>query len=293
MLDLLAVQLREVFLCTSVLSAPWGIVLPAMPGSLMFHLPTTGSALVEVGEESHVVRRGEVVLVPHGTGHRIVSDPAAPATRLHDLPRQERGRHHERLRIDGGGKSGRLVCGAIHVDDLALQRVLQAMPPLLRLPAEHRSLVELVDAEARLDAPGSSMVTARLAEVLVIAAIRGWLEHSHPVDGWVGALHDSVTGPALTAFHGDLGGPWSVAALARTAGVSRSVFAERFRRVVGEAPMEFVTRWRMDHARRVLAADRSLPIATVARQVGYASEATFHHAFVRVHGRTPGSVRRA
>lgn len=132
-------------------------------------------------------------------------------------------------------------------------------------------------------------MTTRLADILVIQAIRIWLDSQEDPDGWLGALRDPQIGAAVGAVHRDPGRPWTVATLAREAAMSRSAFAARFTDVVGAPAMRYVQTWRMH-----VAADRLSQGETVSRAAaaaGYDSVPAFSRAFKASTGRSPGAVR--
>ena len=156
---------------------------------------------------------------------------------------------------------------------------------------QRAAALDLIGAESRSPRPGSDVVTARLADVLVVQAVRSWLESAAPDRGWVAGLRDPVLGRALSAFHADPAAPWSLESLAQSAGLSRSAFAARFADLMREAPMGYVTAWRMDLAAR-LVREGALPLSRIAERVGYRSEAAFNRAFRRAHGITPGAIAR-
>ncbi|HYG92450.1 MAG TPA: cupin domain-containing protein [Nocardioides sp.] len=285
-----------VFYSTSTLSEPWGVDLPPMPRMLIFHLLTEGTALLDVGGHEHWMREGDLVLVPHGTGHRIMSGPDAPTPNLWDIPRLEETDRYDRMEVLGGGAPAALVCGAVAFTEPAMARVLAGLPAVL--PAGQstqagwlRSCIDVIARESREPSHGSDVVTSRLADVLLVNAVREWLAADTPGSGWLAAVRDPHLGAALRAFHADPGRPWTLAALAAEAHLSRSGFAARFRELVGEPPMTYVASWRMDLAGRRLR-DPDTTIALVAREVGYESEPAFNRAFRRHHGRTPGAWRR-
>ncbi|MBA2952493.1 helix-turn-helix domain-containing protein [Nocardioides sp. MAH-18] len=285
-----------VFYAASDLSAPWGIAIPPLPGTVVFHLVTAGELVLQVDGETTRMGAGDIVLVPHGTGHDIVDAPGSRTVPLFDLPRAEVGDRYERLRIDGGGARTELVCGAVSFTGLGVARLLRSLPPVL--PAVRaddltwmRAAFEVIGAESQHPRPGSDVVTARLADILVVQAVRSWLETATPGDGWVAGLRDPQLGRALAAFHAEPGAPWTLESLAAQAGMSRSAFAARFRDLLGEPPMSYATAWRMDLAAR-LVRERELPLARVAERVGYQSEAAFNRAFRRAHGMAPGAFAR-
>lgn len=284
-----------VFYAVSEMAAPWGIGIPPMPGTMIFHLLTRGSAVIEVGGEQVPLRPGDVMLVPHGAGHAILDAPGSAATPLFDLPREEVGERYERIFLDGPGEVTELLCGAVRFSGLGVTRLVESLPPILVAAPDDaawmRASFGLIADESRNPRPGSDVVTARLADVLVIQAIRAWLASATPDRGWVAGLRDPQLGRALEAFHSAPGENWSLESLARVAGVSRSGFAARFTELMGEPAMAYVTAWRMALAAR-LVRDERLPLSRVASRVGYRSEAAFNRAFRRAHGVTPGVFAR-
>ncbi len=296
--DVLAdLEMTGVFYSTGRFSEPWGLELPALPRTLMFHLLLEGRAVVEVEGQAYDLVQGDLLLVPHGSGHRVLSAPGVPSRSLWDVEREQVGERYEHLVIDGGGAAATLACGAVGFADPAVGRLLESLPPALRAGRGGpdgwlAAAVESIGREAREPRPGTDVVTARLADVVVVHAVRGWLEDEEPASGWVAALRDPAIGPALHAVHRDPGAPWNLEALAREARMSRSAFAERFGALVGEAPMTYVAAWRMDVAARLLR-EPGASVTAVARRVGYDSAPGFHRAFVRRHGVTPGAWQRS
>lgn len=270
--------------------------MPPLPGTMVFHLVTHGELVLEVDGTSRPMASGDVALVPHGTGHAILDAPGSPATPLFDLPREEAAERYERIRVPGPGAITELVCGAVSFTGLGAARLVRSLPPVLTVGGGldagwTRAVFDVIAAESRNPRPGSDVITARLADVLVVRAVRAWLDAGTPDRGWVAGLRDPLLGRALGALHAAPGAPWSLASLAGEAGMSRSAFAARFRDLLGEPPMAYVTAWRMDVAAR-LVREAGLPLAGVAEGVGYRSEAAFNRAFRRAHGVTPGTFAR-
>ena len=285
-----------VFYAVSELAAPWGIEIPPLPGTIVFHLVTEGELVLDVDGETTRMTAGDIVLVPNGTGHAVLDAPGSHVTPLFDLPRVETGERYERLRISGPGPRTELVCGAVAFTGIGVARLVRSLPPVLPAgrgedTAWMRAAFAVIGAESRQPRPGSDVVTARLADILVVQVVRSWLESGAPDRGWVAGLRDPLLGRALASFHAEPGAPWTLASLAAEAGMSRSAFAARFRDRLGEPPMTYVTAWRMDVAAR-LAREEQLPLARVAERVGYQSEAAFNRAFRRAHRVTPGVYAR-
>jgi AraC-like DNA-binding protein len=141
-------------------------------------------------------------------------------------------------------------------------------------------------------APGSEVVASRLAEVLFIQVLRAHIASGPERNkGWLRAIFDPQIGAALSAIHDRVNTPWTVESLAEAAGMSRSAFAARFKELLGQTPLEYVTEWRMQKAIQLLERrDKKLP--EVARLVGYESDAAFSKAFKRVVRANPGEYLR-
>ncbi|MFD0000538.1 AraC family transcriptional regulator [Nocardia sp. NPDC127526] len=296
---LFPVRMQGVFYSHTDAGAPWALEIPPYPDCLAFHVVAEGGCLLEVDREPPVqLRAGDMALVPHGRGHWLRSEPGAAATgRVDELPQRMFGERYSILRCGGDGPRTVMICGVVSFEQPSVGRLLDVLPPILYRPGGEddsrvRDVLRLMAAELRHMRPGGEAVTVRLADVLVIEAIRAWLAEAPAArTGWLGALRDPQLGRAISAVHRDPGAPWTVATLAREAAMSRSAFAARFTELVGEPAMRYVTRCRMEAARTRLAHGDT--VAAVAATMGYQSEAAFSRAFTRMAGATPGGVRRA
>jgi AraC-like DNA-binding protein len=284
----------------SELSAPWAVELPELPDSLMFHVVTAGRCWLEVeGAEPRLLQPGTFALVPHGKGHLIASGPGLDPVRLFDLPRELVSERYEIIRHGGGGAATTLVCGAVRFEHPAAQRLVELLPKLIVIDAWDgpqsdwlQSTLQLMASEAREPRPGGETVITRLADILVIQAIRQWMARDPAAQtGWLGALQDRQVGRALLLIHREPARSWTVEALASEVAMSRSAFAARFTELVGEPAMRYVARWRMHLALNWLK-ELDAPLAEIAHRLGYQSEAAFSRAFKRFIGAAPGSLRR-
>ncbi|HRD44950.1 MAG TPA: AraC family transcriptional regulator [Caulobacter sp.] len=146
-------------------------------------------------------------------------------------------------------------------------------------------------AESRSRRLGGESVLSRLSELIFIEIVRRYAERLPTgASGWFGALSDPQVGRALRLLHAEPARAWTLAALARETGLSRSVLAERFTAALGAPPMTYLQNWRMQIASSLLAVG-SLTVAQIAMEVGYESEAAFSRAFKRVTGEPPGARR--
>lgn len=206
------------------------------------------------------------------------------------------------LSVDAGSRAA-IIAGKFRFDETRGRQLTDFLPPLILIRGVQPHMLPLqktlellaseVDASKPSSEPGSEIAVRRLADLLLIQALR-----AHNVDtegeqtGWLHALADSHIGAALNSMHKRMEHPWTVASLASEAGMSRSAFALRFKELMHEAPMEYLTRWRMYRGSDLLrASDRKL--ADVAQAVGYDSDGAFHRAFKRVLGVAPGEYRRS
>ncbi|MFF0308118.1 AraC family transcriptional regulator [Streptosporangium sp. NPDC004379] len=192
-----------------------------------------------------------------------------------------------------------LIGGRFDFGERAKELLLDVLPPVIHVPghtaeaATVRWALEQIDAELRARPLASTLVTGHLALVMLIHLLRLHLAGAgaEAASGWMAGLADPVVAPALRAMHARPAHAWTVAELAGVAAVSRSTLAARFKHVVGQGPLEYLTAWRME-----LAADRLRhgddTVAMIAREVGYGSESALSSAFKRVTGASPREFRR-
>ncbi|MFT4112628.1 AraC family transcriptional regulator [Silvibacterium sp.] len=198
----------------------------------------------------------------------------------------------------GGGAATTIVCGSLSFDHASLKPITQLLPNFILIKADQARTLALhltmqaLASEMVEQAPGSEVVAARLAEILFVQALRAHIA-SRPErnGGWLRAIFDPQIGTALHAVHDRVSTPWTVESLATAAGMSRSAFAARFKELLGQTPLEYVTEWRMQKAMQLLE-QRDRKLIDVARSVGYESDAAFSKAFKRVVGANPGEYLR-
>ena len=293
------VEMAGIFYCASELSEPWGLEVPAMD-SLWFHVITSGRCTVSVPDVEPVsLGPGDLLLVPHGQGHTAWGSEPARLAPVLDLPHEYETDTYAVLKHGGGGAVTSIVCGSVRFDHPAARHLIAALPPLIHIEAAHvgradwlRATLDLLAEETRSVRPGSDAVVSRLCDVLVLQAIRSWIDRDPAArSGWLGAIRDDGIGAAIAAVHRDPGECWTVGSLAALATMSRSAFAARFTDLVGEPPMQYVTRWRMYRADDLLR--RGATVAAAGHAVGYESEAAFSRAYARVMGISAGATRRA
>ena len=195
----------------------------------------------------------------------------------------------------GGGAPTTVVCGSLSFERSSVKPITQLLPRFILIRADQartlalHNTMQALASEMAEQAPGSDVVATRLAEVLFIQALRTHIasEAEWRNKGWLRAIFDPQVGAALSAVHESVSTPWTVESLAAAATMSRSAFAARFKELIGQTPLEYVTEWRMQKAMQLLE-QRDRKLIDVARSVGYESDAAFSKAFKRVVGANPG-----
>jgi len=262
----------------------------------MFHIVTAGECRLEFEDhEPATLRPGEFALMPRGEGHAIMHEAGAPTTDYFDLPIEHVCDRYEVLDYGGGGAETTLICGGVRLAHPAARDLVELLPSLIHIKTWNtphaewmHSTLRLMAAEAGSRQPGGEAIVTRLADILVIQAIRAWLiEHPESRRGWLGALNDERIGPALLRIHREPMKDWTVASLASSVSMSRSAFSSRFTALVGEPAMQYLTRWRMRLAGSWLR-DTDMTAAECGAKLGYNSDAAFSRAFKRVMGAAPG-----
>jgi AraC-like DNA-binding protein len=269
-----------------------------------FHAITQGSCwmeLVGASETPIQMSAGEIVVFPNGDRNVLVSAPGMSGTldrSLYYRPADRLLPFPVRLNPEAGAATCRFVCGYLGCDSRPFNPLLQALPRVVHSPLSAASqdwLTRLLDVaikESVLRGAGSEAMLARLAELMFVEVIRNHIA-SLPDDatGWFAGLRNPQIGAALNLIHGRPTEAWTLEDLALHVGMSRSTFAERFARYVHIPPMQYLARWRLQLAARLME-EQGLGIAEAAAEVGYQSEAAFNRAFKRCVGVTPGAFRR-
>ena len=295
-----ALRMRGSLFSRAELAAPFGVQSGTLPFGV-FHAVSTGRCTLRTpgidGSEAIELGEGDVVYLPHGADH-ILSDTewraASPRSSFGVRPGPD---GMELLKVPGDGPQTTLLCGRVEIDEDDIHPVIHLLPDVIHVSGETEgvgaqvpALISLIAAELAGGGQGSATTVARLTDVLVVHMVRHHVQHLTDGDvGWLRAMGDPVISQAIGLIHRNPDRPWTGSGLAREVGLSRSAFFSRFGRLVGEGPIEYLTRWRMHVASRQLRDGHS--VAAAARAVGYASEASFSDAFLRITGNRPGSVR--
>lgn len=305
-----SVRLSGAIFLDAELSAPWGFAAPARSGArliapsaehlILFHLLVEGEATARIpGQGNVLLTPGDIAVLPRGDAHELwngrVSEFVDSSALLPKI--LEGGIVSERG--GGGGRLTKFICGYIGCERQAERLFLAGLPPLFKINIRRDASGEWLEntirhlASERAPAgAGRSALLAKLAEALFIETLRRYMaELPRQRTGWLAAARDSAVGRALAAIHRSPAHAWTVASLAEQAGVSRTVFAERFARLLGEPPLTYVSRCRMQLGARLLETTDET-VLQIALSAGYDSEAAFNRAFKREFDVPPARYRR-
>ena len=309
-----SVRLQSAVYLSAEFTAPWCIrgelglksVRDRLEGAdhvAFFHFLTEGACKVRHVDSGEVreATAGDLILFPQEGRHLMGTDlhlaPMEREASLEPLP----GADPEmfQMRHGGGGAPTRFICGYLALSRSAFRPLFEALPAMLCIrmgdgPAAGmlRELFRAGVRESLAQRPGGSSTLAKVADLLFVEALRRYMEQLPPDGkGWLAAARDPQVGRALALLHAAPSRAWTVDDLAREVALSRSSLAERFTSLVGEPPMQYLTRWRLALAAQMLRDGRD-PVSRVAEKCGYESEAAFSRAFKRELGVSPANWRK-
>jgi AraC-like DNA-binding protein len=271
-----ATNLTTRILGTREYSAPWAVEFAAESNATL-HIVRRGSAYLRFSPtDTLTLEAGDIALVSAGVAHTVGGALTGPEP----------------------SESTLLQSAKFSFTHDAPHPLLALLPPVVKFTAddlqsdpELRALFELIGSESLQPDQGSYAVVPRLLEALFVYLVRAWVRQQPPgAAGWLGALRDPQLRKALTQIHQSPQVPWTVESLARSVAMSRAAFAKRFTDLVGEPPLAYITRWRMDLAAKMLR-ESGEPVARIASRVGYISETAFAKAFRRRRKIAPGQYR--
>jgi AraC-like DNA-binding protein len=280
----------------------WALRLPAY-SYLKFIAQVSGRQWIRVDGSADAIclDAGDCLVMHGGQPFVVASDLAlAPVDGVaHFAAAMDHGGANVRWRAGAEAGTGApdmvAVAGRFDVEPAQRALLAEILPPVLHIAAASRAapalhaLLELFRAEGGQDAPGQRLVTAGLARIALVQALRAY-GAGNTAQGWLGALADPKIGPVLRLLHGEPARRWTLPELALAGGMSRSALALRFKNMVGSAPLHYLQQWRMRLARQALVQGKE-PVATLAYRLGYASESAFSAAFKKSTGVAPGRFR--
>jgi len=277
---------------------PWGIQSQGGPEA-KFILLLSGSALFSLGLKGDAIRlsEGDVLFLLDQSPFSVSDHRGSP---LANCTTVEKGRMGSHVKLGGEGPVTRLISSKFTFDSLNSEALFSILPPFLHFHPDKartrafQSILDLLEFETRdASESASDFAVSRLFELLLVHVVRAFAAQcSTTQGGWLAALSDPNLGEAMRIIQFRFSERWTVQSLAAHAGMSRSAFAVRFRAIVGQTPLEYLTRWRVQKAANLLRTQNA-PVARVALQVGYESESSFHKVFRQIVGQTPHQFRKA
>ena len=291
-------------------TAPWCIFSqithedfgPLLEGAghlVLYHYVVEGHLRAQIPNGKPVeVEAGEVLILPHNDRHLLGSHLDLSPVPAKQVVRVPPDGGLAIIRHGGGGEKARVVCGYLGCDRMDGNPLTSALPPIVRFDARKgstaawmKSSLEFAADEIAARRAGSGTVLAKLSELLFVEALRRYVEGlPDEQTGWLAGLKDPFVARALALLHGRVAQQWTVDDLGRDVGLSRSALADRFTRLIGEPPMRYLARWRLQLAAHHLRST-DMPLARIAQQVGYDSGAAFNRAFKRNFGVPPATWR--
>jgi AraC-like DNA-binding protein len=304
------VKLQGAMFYNGEFSSPWSFCSPpsnrvapyVTKGAshvIIYHLLTEGHASARLVDGERIsLEAGDIVIFPHGDEHFIENGPPTKPVDMMDELSRIFSQGLKLSRSGGRGEVTRFVCGFMACEPRLSQVFLSGLPRLFKVKIRNddsgrwlENSIRFSVNEADASRAGGEAVLAKLSEVLFVETLRAYIAKL-PAEqtGWLAGARDLEVGKTLALMHRHPAQPWTIAALANEAGVSRSVLAERFRHYLNETPMAYLTRWRLQLGAQMLTST-NYSVAQIASEVGYESEAAFNRAFKREFSFPPARFR--
>ena len=295
-------KLRGTLYFRTSFNPPWGVLVPAYENVARFHFVHRGRFWLTVAgvEEPLLLEQGDLVIITHGAEHSLRDEPDRPLKTVDQVVADAGFTGEGALVIgeEGSGHETQLVCGHFAFERDATHPLIEQLPPYLHIrdfgeasALWLESTLKLIGAEAGRGNLGSDLIALKLTEIIFTQVIRAYLNGDGQRQLVFKGIVDTHIGRSLKAMHGNPAEAWTLESMARNAGLSRTAFANRFHELMGMTPIQYLTIWRMQIARRSLV-ESDASIYEVAEQSGYQSEAAFGRVFKRHFDLAPATYRR-
>lgn len=280
-------------------------MMPEMDHVIPFHIILEGNIFTKLGDDSYgpvSIGAGDILMLPAGGKHVITSDSetweGTPADVDFYKTAAKSSKPFTMMNIGEDGDKANLICGYLGCDKSPFNPLLSILPNMLVLKNflnEDKLMRELVNTavlESKANSDSTHVMVAKLSELMFLRALRQCMDtlDSNNVQNWLTALKDKHVGQVLELIHTDPTKKWTLELLSKSAGLSSSALSERFLRFVGEPPISYLSRWRMEIACRLL--EQGVKVDAVAHEVGYSSESAFQRSFKKIMGRPAGQWRK-
>lgn len=309
MLDLLSdiltnLSMRGTIYFRTSFTKPWGVAVPSYENVARFHFAHRGNCLVRVDGTDDLIdlAQGDLVIIPHGASHALYCghDPERTIMPL-DAVLARSGFDGSGVLVYGGEEpqsETQLICGHFSFDPQARHILMERLPPFIHIKNYGESAGRWMEATLRMigeesggQKMGGDLIALKMSEVILAQAIRTFIEGSDAPEWGLGAFSDKNLSRALDAFHKAPANSWTVEALAQVAGMSRTSFAVQFQKAMGMTPIDYVTKWRIEIAKKVLLSPGS-SLADAAESAGYASDSAFARTFKKETRMSPAEFRK-
>lgn len=309
MLDLLSdiltnLSVRGTLYFRTSFTKPWGVAVPAYENVARFHFAHRGSCLVSVDGVAEPVSlaQGDLIIIPHGSSHELFCGHRPDRKILPlDTVLERSGYAGSGVLVYGGDEpqsETQLICGHFSFEKRARHVLMDRLPPFIHLKNYGETAGKWMEATLRVigdeaggQRMGGDLIALKMSEAILAQAIRSFLESNQAPDCGLGAFSDRNLHRALEAFHKVPNKTWTVETLAQAGGMSRTSFAVLFQKKMAMTPMQYVTSWRMEVAKKSLA-NPANTLTIAAESAGYASESAFSRVFKKETGKTPAGYRK-
>lgn len=309
MLDLLSdiltnLSMRGTLYFRTSFTKPWGVAVPAYENVARFHFAHRGNCLIRVEGSDEVIdlAQGDLVIIPHGASHALYCGHEPETTIMPlDIVLERSGFDGSGVLVYGGDEpqsETHLICGHFSFDQHSRHVLMERLPPFIHLRNYGESAGRWMEATLRMigeeaggQRMGGDLIALKMSEAILAQAIRSFIEGNEAAEWGLGAFGNKNLSRALHAFHKAPAERWTVDTLAQSAGMSRTSFAVQFQRMMIMTPMDYVTKWRMEIAKKVLQQPGG-SLTQAAENAGYASESSFTRVFKKETGMTPAEFRK-
>ena len=292
---LLKVKLTSVVYFKSDFSEPWGMEIPKGPFA-QFHIVTKGQCILKTKDESIQLFAGDIVVFPFGASHWIANNENS---KKHNGQEVVQSILSGKSIFEGDKISATLVCGHFEFDNSLDHPFIKELPSIINIDDSDmnqfswlKNITELVMQEAEKEQSGSSVIVNKLGEVLFIHTLRAYIEKNSSDHGFIAAMQDDRMNRVLKAIHTSPDNDWKLEQLAQIAAMSRTSFANHFKKLIGQTPFSYITQWRLLKAKELLK-ESALTVGEIAEKIGYQSEAAFNRVFKKRVNKTPLKFRQS
>jgi AraC-like DNA-binding protein len=290
-----SLKLKGVVYQKTRFSAPWGVAIAQDSNSQFWRL-LKGTCYISIpGEEMIKMNEGDFIFVPHGAAHHIMGHPdSACVPAGHYVKSLQCGQPL----FQGDEEETILIGGHFEFTSPVLHPFVRLLPKVIRINSSQNEIrqwlqqaASFMNDELSASRAGSQVILGRLAEVVFILIIRAYIEEADVATGFLRAFKDPRISASLNCMHTSPEKDWTLNQLATEAGMSRSLYCNEFKRLLGETPLAYLTGWRILKAKELLLESKE-NISEIAEKVGYQSEAAFNRLFKSKVGETPANYRR-